>query len=73
MGTFFVNLFAANDQQICTVRFIGVAGIVGLIAGSGWSVFHSNAFDPIAFGGGVAAIAGAVGFGAGYKDRRMSQ
>lgn len=55
------------NSVVCPVRVIGVSGAGTLIANSAVVAFVHGTFDPSAFGMGIAAIAGAVGVGAGLK------
>jgi hypothetical protein len=57
------------NSVICPVRVIGASGALTLIGNSIWATVAHGAFDPAGFGAGVAAIAGAVGVGAGIKAK----
>lgn len=65
------QLLTEDDANsiICPVRAIGASGALTLIGNSTWATIAHGAFDASAFGLGVAAIAGAVGAGAGIKAK----
>lgn len=55
------------NSVICPVRVIGASGALTLIGNATYTAVAHGSFDPSAFGVGIAAIAGAVGVGAGFK------
>lgn len=57
------------NSVLCPVRVIGASGALTLIAATGYMVIARHQFDALAFGGAIAAIAGAVGAGAGIKAK----
>lgn len=69
LPTWLKQLLTEDDANsvICPVRVIGASGALTLIGNSTYAVVAHGAFDPSAFGLGIAAIAGAVGAGAGIK------
>lgn len=54
---------------ICPVRVIGASGAGALIVNASVVAVQHGSFDAMAFGTGIAAIAGAVGAGAGFKAK----
>lgn len=57
------------NSVICPVRVIGASGAITLVGNSVYMAVAHGAFDPMNFGAGVAAIAGAVGLGVGAKAK----
>jgi len=68
---FFCDLLTEDDANsiFCPVRVIGAGGFLTLTGNSVYMAIAHGMFDPMAFGTGVAAIAGAVGAGAGIKAK----
>lgn len=62
--------FSETDEKYLDLFRIGYAiGIFAFIVYSGYSVFISKTFDPIAWGGGFAGILFGGGVGAGLRAR----
>ncbi|MDE2468716.1 MAG: hypothetical protein KGL35_08235 [Bradyrhizobium sp.] len=55
------------NSVFCPVRVIGASGTLALIGNTIYMAAAHAQFDPMAFGTAIAAIAGAVGAGAGIK------
>jgi hypothetical protein len=58
-----------NNSVYDPVRMIGCSGFVALVVGAGWVAVTKGTFDALNFASGVAAIAAAVGVGAGVKAK----
>lgn len=72
MGLTWLKQILTEDDAntvFCPVRVIGASGAGSLIAMTGYALVTKGAFDPSAFGTGIAAIAGATGLGAGVKAK----
>jgi hypothetical protein len=71
LPTWLRQLLTEDDANsiICPVRVIGASGALTLFVATGVMVIAHHQFDALAFGGAVAAIAGAVGAGAGIKAK----
>lgn len=71
IAKFTKDILTEDDENsvFCPVRVIGASGFLTM---AGTAVYHAVAhgqFDAMAFGTGIAAIAGAVGVGAGAKAK----
>jgi len=68
---FLKDVLTEDDANsiFCPVRVIGASGAVTLLGNSIFMTIMHQTFDPVSFGGGVAAIVGAVGAGAGIKAK----
>lgn len=64
-------LLSMDDRRVCPVRVIGISGAGALITGALSIAFSKHTFDSLSFGGGIAAIVGAVGAGARLKDQNQ--
>lgn len=71
VGKFLMDILTEDDANsvFCPVRVLGTSGGVTLIGNSIYMSVAHGVFDPLSFGGGIAAIAGAVGAGAGIKAK----
>lgn len=71
LARFAKDILTEDDANTvyCIVRVIGASGAAALIGSSLYMTVAHGQFDPMAFGTGIAAIAGAVGAGAGIKAR----
>lgn len=60
---FILNLFTEADGKTWDLgRFQWFVGTVVFFGLSGWAyIFHGQAFDPVAWGGGLAAVLGSGG------------
>ena len=65
------QLITEDDANsiVCPVRVIGASGAAALIGNASVVAMTHGTFDPAGFGAGVAAIAAAVGVGAGVKTK----
>ena len=50
-----------DNETYDTGRTLAVAVVLAMVAMQGWAVWKSGAFDPAAFGTGVAAVIAALG------------
>lgn len=68
---FVLNILTEDDANsvFCPVRVIGAAGGFTLLGNSTFMAVAHGQFDAMSFGAGIAAIAGAVGAGAGIKAK----
>lgn len=71
LAKFAKDLLTEDDANsiFCPVRVIGASGFLTLTGNSIYLAIVHNTFDAMSFGTGVAAIAGAVGAGAGIKAK----
>lgn len=71
MLKFLWNLICEDDDNKvpCPVRVIGSSGFLVLAGNAIYMAIAHSAFDPMGLGTGIAAIAGAVGAGAGIKAK----
>lgn len=71
LGKFFKDILTEDDANsiFCPVRVIGASGFLTMVGTSVYTTCLHGTFDAVSFGTGVAAIAGAVGAGAGIKAK----
>jgi hypothetical protein len=65
------DLFTEDDagSTFCPVRIFGSGGLGTLIGHTAYVAATAHTFDALAFGGGFAAILGAMGLGIGVKAK----
>jgi hypothetical protein len=70
---FFKDLFTGKDNATYDIgRFLWFQGCQAFILFSGYALWKGGAFDPITWGGGLAALLGAGGAALGLKSHTES-
>jgi hypothetical protein len=70
MPSFIKSLISNSDANVDSIIVGGVMAMVTLCAVQAWDVGRSHKdFNPISFGGGAAAILGAIGTGKAIRNK----